>query len=73
MNLPIKGMLMVYNPTGEELTDEIEVLLYYTGITDTATVANETGPPLPMPLSRDYKITATATVAPNSYTWFTIR
>ncbi|MCH7904753.1 MAG: hypothetical protein IH944_09340 [Armatimonadetes bacterium] len=27
----------------------------------------------PMPLSRDYRITVAAMVAPNSYTWFTIR
>ncbi len=60
-------------PTSATLTDDIEVSLYYTGLSEIAMVSVQNGPGQVMTLSRNYKIIVTASVAPNSYTWFTIR
>ncbi|MBI5706546.1 MAG: alpha-galactosidase [Armatimonadetes bacterium] len=38
-SLPIKGLAMVYNPSGQPLEQEIVLPLYYTGITRSARVA----------------------------------
>ena len=51
-----KGLLMVFNPTGEEIRTKLEVDLYYTGITRIAGVKRENGTEMRYSLSRSYKI-----------------
>lgn len=71
--LPIKGLLMVYNPTDEPQQQEISLPLYYTGLSATALVAEKNGPPVRMKLDRQYRLTLLPRVAARSQTWFVIR
>ena len=41
MYFKVKGLAFFFNPTGENLEQVIEVPLYYTGLTSTATVIFE--------------------------------
>jgi hypothetical protein len=72
-NLQTKGMLMLYNPLKQTITRTISIPLYYTGLTSTATIQEQDGPARKYTLSRDYKITCTFTLKPESYTWVQIR
>lgn len=68
-----KGMLLVYNPTNKEITKNITIPLYYTGLTDVARVQVENNAVKMYHLERDYSITMNITVPPNNYTWAVIK
>lgn len=67
-----KGMVVVYNPLNESVTRTIRPNLYYSGLTDTATIRREEGPTESHTLNRDYEVTLTFEIAPESFTWFVI-
>lgn len=71
--LETKGMLVVYNPADEEVSEEIEVPLYYTGLTETASFYESDGPVADYKLSRDYKVRLPVTVGARGVTWYTVR
>lgn len=62
-----KGLLMVFNPLDRVVTREIEVPLYYTGLTDKAMIAREDGPGVEHSLSRDYQVKLKVEVPANGY------
>ena len=68
-----KGFAMLYNPTGEEITREITLPLYYTGLTGKASVSEQGGKPQRFRLDRDYNITLTVTIPANGYKWLIIK
>lgn len=70
--LPIKGLAMIYNPGDEPLEQEIVLPLYYTGLRETALVAEQNAKPIRMKLDRQYRITLRAKVAARANTWFVI-
>lgn len=72
-NLPIKAIAVVYNPTGQELEQEVTLPLYYAGLTDTCSLAQEDGKRRSMKLDREYRIKLKANVAHYGRTWFVIR
>jgi len=72
-SLDFRGMLMVYNPTEEVLTEELKIPLYYTGLTERARFYESDAAVVELPLSRDYSVTVQVTVEPGSYAWYTIR
>ena len=63
----MKGLAFFFNPTGETLQQLIEVPLYYTGLTSTATVVFEDNPDTKQVLNlrRDYNIEVTISKCPN--------
>ncbi len=67
-----KGMLVVFNPLDKPVTKTLSVNLYYTGLTDTASVRHEGGDATSIALSRDYKINLSVTVPAGGMTWFVI-
>ena len=71
--LPTKGMLLVYNPLKEKITRTIQVPLYYSGLTTTATIREKDGVENLHILNRNYEAALTMTIEPESYTWFTIQ
>lgn len=68
-----KGLLMVFNPLDRVVTREIEVPLYYTGLTDKAMIAREDGPGEEHSLSRDYQVKLKVEVPANGYSWYVIK
>ena len=69
-----RGLAMVFNPTGQTLTRNITLPLYYTGIAERATVMREGAPPgVSINLDRDYTIELKSVVMePRKITWFLI-
>ena len=71
--LPIeKGLAMIFNPTTEQLTENITLPLYYSGLTDDVLVAVGGATPTKSSLKRDYSLTLEVRLAPKSTTWVLI-
>ncbi|MBX2922703.1 MAG: alpha-galactosidase [Chitinophagaceae bacterium] len=71
-SLKTKGLLMLYNPTKEKITRSIQIPLYYTGLSRSANISEKGKSKQALNLNRDYEITLTFTLEPESYTWYTI-
>ncbi|WP_183558724.1 alpha-galactosidase [Mucilaginibacter sp. SP1R1] len=71
-NLKTKGLVMLYNPTGQAITRHIKLPLYYTGLTATAKVSEQEGAVKTYTLNRDYSVDLTLTIPAKNYTWLTI-
>ncbi len=67
-----KGMLLVFNPTSESITQEILLPLYYTGLTETASIREAEGESKPYRLDRQFNVRLPVTVAAGGYTWFVV-
>lgn len=72
-DLKEKGLAMFFNPTDIEIVREIELPLYYTGLTETATIKVKEGKAKTYNLTRDYKINIKVNIPANSYTWLVIQ
>jgi len=70
--LKIKGLVMLYNPTGIAIKRHIELPLYYTGLTTIASVSEQRGAPRVYHLKRDYSVSLDCTIPANGYTWLTV-
>ncbi len=71
--LSTKGFLLLYNPLKEKITRTIQVPLYYSGLTTTASIQEKEGAAKKYILNRNYEVEITVTVEPESYTWFTVQ
>lgn len=69
---PHPGLLLVFNPTDEPLSQTLEVPLYYTGLTDTARIREQEGPPSEYRLDREYRVKLPVSVPANGYTWLVV-
>ena len=67
-----KGLAMFFNPTEKEITREIKLPLYYTGLSKTAMVRNKESSGKTYELQRDYSIKLQVKIPANSYTWYVI-
>ncbi len=67
-----KGFLILYNPLKTSITRTISVPLYYTGLTTTAKVKESGKAPKTYQLNRNFEISMTVTLAPESYNWWVI-
>ncbi len=72
-DLPEKGLAMLYNPTPETITKEIELPLYYTGLTEKAEIRIEDGPTETVTLDRAYKVRLKVSLKPGGVTWIVVR
>jgi hypothetical protein len=72
-SLEEKGLLMVYNPSPVDQTKEIKLPLYYTGLTDHASINQQDGVATGYAIQRDYSLQLNVTVPANGYTWFVIK
>ena len=71
-NLPHKGMLVVWNPLKEPVTRTLTPNLYYTGLTDTASVRAGEGNSISIPIGRDYTIPLEVNVPAEGFAWYVI-
>lgn len=70
--LPIKGMLVVFNPLPEPVERLLRVNLYYTGLTEKARVREQDGPPRLFEIRRDGTIRLPVRVPGKSMNWYVI-
>ena len=68
-----KGMLVVFNPLKEPAERTLHVNLYYTGLTDAATIRQQEGEPRTVALARDYTVEIPVKVPAEGFTWFVIQ
>jgi hypothetical protein len=67
------GMLCVFNPLDHEVSRELVVDLYYTGLNDEAEVGREGGDFQALPINRLHQMRLPVRVAPHDMTWYVIR
>jgi hypothetical protein len=68
-----KGLMMIYNPLDTPVQQEFTVNIYYTGLTETATISENGGKPVEVKINRNYEITIPTNIAPNSQSWYIIK
>ena len=71
--LEIKGLAMVYNPLSMPVEETVRLPLYYTGLTETASISVEGGDTQIAALDRQYNIRVPLVIAPRSSTWLLIQ
>jgi hypothetical protein len=71
-NLKEKGLVMVYNPTDKKIEKDIQLALYYTGLTQVAKIREKEGDLTSYKLKRDYSVAVPVNLGPKSNTWFVI-
>ncbi len=67
-----KGLAMVFNPLDREVEKTLKLPLYYTGLTDEATVRERDGDAKKYKLDRRYDIELRVKMEPRSLTWFVV-
>lgn len=67
-----KALALLYNPTDTEITRTIQLPLYYTGLTKTASIREQEGAPATYALDRDYTVRLTVTIPAKGSTWYVI-
>ncbi len=68
-----KGLLSVFNPLDQPIKREIYIPLYYTGLTDKATISHEDGKAVAYSLDREYGIRLEVEIPAQDFTWFVIQ
>lgn len=67
------GMLVVYNPTDQALSERLKVNVYYTGLQETAIVMSSEGKSSQVDVQRDYTIDLEVDVPPNGMSWYLLK
>jgi len=72
-SLSVKGLAMVFNPTGETKTMNLSIPLYYTGLDTLATIKEQDlGTGNIYTLHRDYTVEIPVKLAAKSLTWYSV-
>ncbi len=71
-NLKEKGLVMVFNPTGEDMNVDINLPLYYSGLSNNAKIRIQENKAKEYQLDRNYQININLTIPANSYNWLVI-
>jgi hypothetical protein len=70
--LPEKGLAVIYNPLGSEMSETITLPLYYTGLTNSALIRQQDGTPKRYVLDRAYRVQVPVRVPPAGMTWLVV-
>jgi hypothetical protein len=71
-SLKTKGLAVIYNPTGRQVSGQWVLPLYYTGLTDVARIAERGGPKKSYALDRFFRVEVPFRLGPGERTWFVI-
>ncbi|MEW6741210.1 MAG: hypothetical protein AB1486_00500 [Planctomycetota bacterium] len=71
-HLAEKALLVVFNPLDEAVSRELEINLYYAGLTEEAFVREQEGTPSRMRLARDHSVKLDVAVPASGMTWFVV-
>ncbi len=67
-----KGLIMLYNPLREAITRTIRVPLYYTGLSEKASIREQEGKPRTYAINRAYEAEVPITLPAEGYTWLVV-
>lgn len=67
-----KGLAMFYNPTDQEITRNIQLPLYYTGLSKTTSIREQEGISKTYTLDRNYTVNLAVRIPAKGYTWYVI-
>ena len=67
-----RGLALVSNPCDSEQRTALTLPLYYTGLSETASIREKDGPSQAYPLDREYNVELPVHMPPKSVTWFII-
>jgi hypothetical protein len=67
-----KGMLLVFNPLTRDVSQTLEIPLYYTGLTDSASIREQDGTPKACRLDRGFKVRLPVNIPANGSTWLIV-
>jgi hypothetical protein len=67
------GMLVVYNPTGSQVSERLKVNVYYTGLSDVAEITDSRGGLVRVDVQRDFTIELKVDVPPNGMSWYLLK
>jgi hypothetical protein len=68
-----RGLIMLYNPTRQEITRTIRLPLYYTGLTGEATIIDQEGRAKKYTLDRNDEVSFQFTIKGGDYRWFVVK
>jgi len=71
-SLKEKGFVMLFNPKDIDVTENITLPLYYTGLSETANIRQEEGKAMKYKINREYSVELEVSVKANSYTWLVV-
>lgn len=72
-SLKDRGLAMLYNPTGAAMKVTVDLPLYYTGLTKSATISIEDRAPEAVPLDENRRARIAVTIPAHGNTWLVIR
>ncbi|WP_241265271.1 alpha-galactosidase [Algoriphagus aestuariicola] len=67
-----KGLIMLFNPTSEAIKKDISIPLYYTGLSEEASIREREGSPKSYPLNRAYEASVAVVIPAKGYTWLVV-
>lgn len=68
----VKAFALFFNPTNQTITREIDLPLYYTGLTETAQIREQESQSIEYRLERDYTVRLKVIIPANGYTWYVV-
>ena len=67
-----RALAMLYNPIDEDITREITLPLYYTGLTRKARIREKEGKAKTYKLDNKQSVTLKVTIPARGYTWYVV-
>ncbi len=67
-----RGLVILYNPTKEKIEKKIRLPLYYTALTEKASIREKEGVSKTYLLNREYEVELPVTLEADSYSWWII-
>ena len=68
-----KGLLMVYNPLEEQITRNLDIPVYYTGLNGKVSVREQEGKAKTFSVNQDYKISLTVRIPAKGYNYYILK
>ena len=68
-----RGLALFFNPTDRAMTRTVKLPLYYTGLTDRATISREGEAPRRYKLDRDYCVSLRVDITARGYVWYVVQ
>ena len=67
-----KGFIMLFNPTSKTISEEINIPMYYTGLSEEATIEDQKGITKSYRLDRNYGVNLNVEIPSKDFVWFVV-